>query len=217
MYKTILLPAILMALTLALPSCAPRTPSQPLTLEGGILAVAGFSHPVNSWEYLSSYRSQHPPRLSGEQLEELDAMLNSLLLEEPGRMALGPDTTRQCQELTLSGFRDSAGTISGQRYWLKVGQCVPADYLLVPQILEWKEREGGEWGVSEPAMVVFELTLLDISNEQVLRRYHFEEFQRSLSEDLLQARKFFRRGGKWLTTKELVYDGLRDGLREMGL
>lgn len=204
-------------LALILGACAPRMAPAPAPLESGVLAVAGFSQPSKSWEFLSSYRSEHPPRLTPDVLASLDEELVSLLKDEPGRVALGPDATRQCQELAMARTRVEGGGVSGLRYWITVGECVPADYLLVPQILEWREREGGEWGVNEPAMVVLELTLLDIVNQRVLHRYHFEESQRSLSEDLLQARKFFRRGGKWLTTRELVRDGLIEGLREMDL
>jgi hypothetical protein len=216
MYNCRTLLLVIGFLILALPSCAHRTDPPPV-FEGGVLAVAGFGQPSQSWEFLSSYRPESPPRLTAEVLTELDEMLQALLTDEPGRIVLGPDATRQCQELALSRARIEGGGLSGLRYWLAVGQCVPADYLLIPQILEWREREGGEWGVNEPAMVVLELTLLDVANQRIARRYHFEESQRSLSEDLLQARKFFQRGGKWLTTMELLQDGLREGLREMGL
>ncbi|HDQ39758.1 MAG TPA: hypothetical protein ENN39_01835 [Desulfonatronum sp.] len=203
-------------LVLALISCAPRTVAPP-ALDGGVLAVAAFGQPRHGWEHLSSYRSDHPPLLAPEIMAGLDETLQSLLKDEPGRVVLGPDATRQCQELALSKAKTEGGGLSGLRYWLEVGRCVPADYLLVPQILEWREREGGKWGVNEPAMVVLELTLLDVAHQRIARRHHFEESQQSLSEDLLQARKFFRRGGKWLTTQELVRDGLREGLREMSL
>lgn len=210
-------PALIAYLALTFFACAPKSVAPPLELEGGVLAVAGFGQPSQSWEYLSSYRPEHPPRLTPELLASLDETLQGLLADEPGRITLGPDATRQCQEVALARAKAEGKGVSGLRYWLEVGRCVPADYLLVPQILEWREREGGEWGVNEPARVVLELTLLDVGNQRFAHRYHFEESQRSLSEDLLQARKFFRRGGKWLTTQELLRDGLREGLREMGL
>lgn len=207
-------PAFIAFLALALFACAPKT-SAPPVLEDGVLAVAAFGQPSQSWEFLSSYKPGQSPRLAPEMLASLDEMLQGIINDDSGRTVLGPDATRQCQELAIS--KAGGGGVSGLRYWLEVGQCVPVDYLLIPQILEWRKREGGEWGVDEPARVVFELTLLDIGNQRIARRFHFEESQRSLSEDLLQARKFFQRSGKWLTPQELVQDGLRQGLREMGL
>lgn len=216
MRNNITFSAFIVFLALALFACAPRT-SAPPVLEDGVLAVAAFGQPSQSWELLSSYKPGQSSRLAPEILASLDEMLQGMINDDSERRVFGPDATRQCQELTISKAKAGGGGISGLRYWLEVGQCVPVDYLLIPQILEWREREGGEWGVNEPASVVFELTLLDIGNQRIARRFHFEESQRSLSEDLLQARKFFRRSGKWLTTQELVQDGLRQGLREMGL
>jgi len=223
MRKTIVFFPALIALALTLFACAPKGPPlEPplelaLELEEGVLAVAGFGQPSQNWEYFFNYRPEHPPRLSTELLADLDEILRGLLADEPGRIILGPDATRQCQEIVLAKVRAEGEDVSGLRYWLEVGRCVPADYLLVPQILEWREREGGEWGVIEPARVVMELTLLDVGNQRVLHRYHFEETQRSLFEDLFRVRTFFHRGGKWLTAQELLRDGLREGLREMGL
>lgn len=200
---------------LLLLACTPNA-TQPLSaMPDGVLAVAGFSQPSQNWEYLSSFRPQAQPRLDQDVLAELDVMLHETFKDEPGRVVLGSDVTRQCQELVLSKAEDQG--MVGLRYWLGVAQCVPADYLLVPQILEWRDRVGGQWGVNEPAKVTFELTLLDVARQRVAHRYHFEESQVSLSEDLLKAKTFFRRGGKWLTTRQLVQDGLREGLQELGL
>ncbi|WP_459939149.1 hypothetical protein [Desulfonatronum parangueonense] len=181
------------------------------------LAVAGFHQPLEGWQLLSTSRADQTSTLSPALLGELDTMLVELLGENDIRAFLGTEATRQCEELVLSGINTERGGISGLRYWMDVGACTRADYLLVPQILEWREREGGEWGVTEPGRVVLELTLLNIPNQRIAQRFKYDERQRSLSEDLLQADRFFRRGGKWLPTKELVRDGLREGLREMGL
>lgn len=217
MHKSLWHVTMVLSACLLLSACASKTAQPPTDMSDGVLAVAGFSQPSQNWEYLSSYRPQAQPGLAGETMAELDVMLHETLTEDPGRIIFGPDATRQCQELVLSRTRAEGRGMSGLRYWLDVGQCVPADYLLVPQVLEWREREGGEWGVNQPAKVVFELTLLDVAHQRIAHRYHFEESQVSLSEDLLKAKTFFRRGGKWLTTRQLMQDGLREGLRELGL
>jgi hypothetical protein len=218
MRKTALFSMVLiasLAVTGLLGACAPKTPTPLFALEKGVLAVAGFGQPSQSWEFLSDYRPEHPVRLPPELLAELDKTLQGLLADKPGWIILGPEVTRQCQELVLAERKAEAA--SGLCYWLEVGRCVPADYLLVPQILEWRERDGGAWGVHEPAKVVLELTLLDIGHQRIFHRYHFREAQRSLSENLLQIHQFFRRKGQWLTAQELLQEGLREGLREMGL
>lgn len=206
----------LSGLILLLAACASKPAGAPFP-DQSTLAVAGFHQPHQGWQMLSSTGADKSVTLAPDVLEELDDMLADLLRAKEDRPFLGTEATRQCQELGLSRMGAEQAGISGLRYWMDVGRCVQTDYLLIPQVLEWKEREGGEWGVTEPGMVVLELTLLDVENQFVAGRFQYDERQRSLSEDLLQADRFFRRGGKWLPAKELVRDGLREGLREMGL
>lgn len=201
---------------LFLSACTPKPAAPPMPSDLTV-AVAGFHLPQDGWQLLSSSRADPKNELNQEYLDELDAMLLDLLRQDNPRTILGTDATRQCQELALSRVNVERGGVSGLQYWLQVGECTEADYLLVPQVLEWREREGGEWGVTEPGMVVLELTLLDIRNKGVAKRFQYDERQSSLSENLLQINTFFRRGAKWLPTKELIRDGLREGLREMGL
>jgi len=206
----------LSCLTLFLAACAPKPAGTPFPAQA-TLAVAGFHQPHQGWQMVSSSRANPSVILSSSLLKELDVMLDDLLRAGDDRPFLGSETTRQCQEVILARMDAERAGVSGLRYWQEVGQRIGTDYLLIPQVLEWKEREGGEWGVVEPGMVVLELTMLDIQNRQVAKRFQYDERQRSLSEDLFQADRFFRRGGKWLPAMELVRDGLRGGLREMGL
>lgn len=212
-------PILCVALFLSffLAACAAPKPAGAPFPPQATLAVAGFHLPHHGWQLVSSSRANPTVILSPSLLEELDVMLEDLLRAGEDRPFLGADATRQCQEMVLARMGSERAGISGLRYWQEVGQCTGMDYLLIPQVLEWKEREGGEWGVTEPGMIVLKLTMLDIQNRQVVRRFQYDERQRSLSEDIFQAGRFFRRGGKWLPTKELVRDGLREGLREMGL
>ena len=206
----------LSCLTLFLAACAPKPAGAPFPAQA-TLAVAGFHQPHQGWQLVSSSRANPSVTLSPSLLEELDVMLEDLLRAGEDRPFLGAEATRQCQEVVLARLGAERAGVSGLRYWQEVGQCTETDYLLIPQVLEWKEREGGEWGVTEPGMIVLELTMLDIQNRQVAKRFQYDERQRSLSEDLFRIGTFFRRGGKWLPAKELVRDGLREGLREMGL
>lgn len=203
-------------LLLLLCACAPKPVGTPLPMQA-TLAVAEFHQPKHGWQMVTSTRADRTVTLAPDLLQELDVMLAELLWSGEDRPFLGTEATRQCQELVLARMGWEQAGVSGLRYWLDVGQCVQTDFLLIPQVLEWKEREGGQWGVTEPGMVVLELTLLDIEKQYVVGRFQHDERQRSLSEDLLQAGRFFRRGGKWLSTKDLARDGLRDGLRELGL
>lgn len=216
MSRHISLVPYLFCVILLLSGCAPKPAGIPLPTQA-TLGVAAFHQPHQGWQMLSSNRADTSVTLAPELLDELDGMLADLLLAKENRPFLGTEATRQCQELVLSRMGSEPAGGYGLRYWMEVGQCVQTDYLLIPQVLKWKEREGSEWGVTEPGMVVLELTLLDVRNQFVAARFQYDEQQLSLSENLLQAGRFFRRGGKWLPAKELIRDGLREGLREMGL
>jgi hypothetical protein len=121
----------------------------------------------------------------------------------------------QCREVVLHEARNRG--LTGLQYWTRVGRCVPTDYLLVPQLLKWQDRVGGEWGVKQPAWVVLDLYLINVAKAEVAGRYHFDREQESLSENLLSIGSFLKRGGKWIEASELAEEGLTQGLQELGL
>jgi hypothetical protein len=69
----------------------------------------------------------------------------------------------------------------------------------------------------QPASIVIDLFLIDVNNKRIVRRYHFDETQQTLMENMLQADKFFNRGGKWVTSLYLAEEALQNGLTELGL
>jgi hypothetical protein len=95
--------------------------------------------------------------------------------------------------------------------------CLGVDYLLVPQLLYWQERDGSEVAVREPAAVVLDLFLVDVNAGTIAARYHFDEEQLSLTENMLEADKFVKRKGKWITATELAREGISRGVKELGL
>ncbi|WP_457570881.1 hypothetical protein [Desulfovulcanus sp.] len=192
-------------------ACAPK--QEKLFFErGATFAVAGFSQPRHSWEMLAGYIYE-TKEISPQVLDKLDDFL-SQLLSERGHNFVGPKVVRQCEELVIG--REHRSNMAAFHYWLKVGQCIPADFILVPFVLKWQEREGGEWGVERPAAVVIDFYLLDVKKEQI-RRFHFEEEQLSLSENILDIGKFFKRRARWITALDLAREGLISLCEEMGL
>lgn len=194
--------------------CVQKPPGEKLSEERTI-AVAGFSQPQQPWEMLAGYPSGDETEVSREVLKSLDRILSEQLLEEKISPFLGSKQTQQCEEIILSELQGSR--ISALEYWVRVGRCMPADYVLVPQLMHWKEREGSEWGVQSPAEVVLNLFLVDAKNGRLADRFYFEERQKSLSENILTAPKFLKRGGKWVSAEELAGDGIEQGIKELGL
>ena len=179
------------------------------------LAVAGFSNPRNTWELLAGYLPERSAPVDERVINELDLVLGEALREE-GLAFVSEPTVGQCQDV-VSREPGERPRMAALRHWLKVGGCVPTDYLLVPQILYWQERAGGKWGTDAPASVVMDFFLLDVRNEAILGRYKFEETQQPLSANLLDVDKFVSRGGKWVSAQELAREGIEEAIKELGL
>lgn len=178
------------------------------------LAVAHFVHPDNDWELMAGVLPENPSVIPPEALGALDVQLADALGRQGERKVLRAAMVRQCEELvTADKERRRFETVE---YWKAVGRCMKADFLLVPFVTVWQEREGGEWGVTRPASLTMDLFLIETKNGQV-RRYHFEEEQRGLAENLLQGRRFVQRKGRWVTPQEIAAEAIEEGLRALGL
>jgi len=80
-------------------------------------------------------------------------------------------------------------------------------------IYRYEERVGGNLGVDKPAGIGFHIHLME--NNRLKQVYTVDEDQQSLSENLFNVGKFFRRGAKWLTAEELARDAINQGLEEI--
>lgn len=204
--------AILCVLALSsMTGCAPK-PIAPQPRPLGNIAVAAFTAPKYNWELLAGYLPEEGKGVKPEILARLDSTLDQTLRSHGVKVAATPAATRQCQEIVVFE-RAGKSRESAWAYWLSVGKCLPADFILVPQVLYWKELEGG----GNPASVVMDLFLLDVKAERVVTRYHFDETQKALSDNLLDMGKFVRRKGEWVSADALAKEGIEAGLREMGL
>ena len=204
--------AVLCVLALSsLTGCAP-TPIAPQPRPMGNIAVAAFTAPKHNWELLAGYLPEEGKGVKPEVLAKLDDSLGQTLRAHGVKVASSIAATRQCQEIVVFE-RAGKSRESAFAYWLGVGRCLPADFILVPQVLSWRELEGG----GNPASVVLDLYLLDVKAQRVVSRYHFDETQKALSDNLLDMGKFMRRKGEWVEAEVLAKEGIEAGLREMGL
>ena len=113
--------------------------------------------------------------------------------------ALGFDET-----MIKSGGQDTPRTLAQ-----KTGAALGANVVMGGYVWRYREREGGAYAAKSTASVGFALYLIDVASGRMLWKEEFEETQRSLSENILEARKFFQRGGKWLTADELASYGVQ--------
>ncbi|WP_031483690.1 hypothetical protein [Maridesulfovibrio frigidus] len=202
----------------ALIGCQSKSEVVKLPRPVGTVAIAGFTNPVFNWELLAGYLPQEGNPIDKKVLEKLDAKMVEILGKHDVTGFARPAITRQCQEIevfeNMGSRREAAFS-----YWVKVGECMTSDYILVPQILFWQDLRGMKQADLniQPASVVIDLFLIDVNNKRIVRRFHYDETQEPLSENLLNAGKFFERGGKWVTGIELADEALENGLMELGL
>lgn len=204
---------ILLALLISCSACASKV--QWATVEPtATLAVAHFVHPQNDWELMAGVLPDETSVIPPETLTALDEQLSATVEKMGTRPVMRAAMVHQCEEIVLaSKERQRFETVE---YWKAVGQCMNADFLLVPFVTRWQERDGGEWGVTRPASLTMDMYLIEIGSGQV-RRYHFEEEQRGFFENLLQGKRFVKRKGRWVTPLEIAAEAIEEGTRTLGL
>jgi hypothetical protein len=89
------------------------------------------------------------------------------------------------------------------------------EYVMIGILENYIAREGSAAGIERPASVSFSLKLLHVPTGSVVFEGSFDETQQPLSENVLNALVFFKRGARWLTAGELAREGIMDILDEM--
>jgi hypothetical protein len=112
-------------------------------------------------------------------------------------------------QIPRDDLRDTALALSQ-----KVGKLLGADLMAVGSVWKYRERIGGTRAVSSPASVGFALHLVDVQSGEIVWSKSFVQTQRSLSENILDAKTFFDQGAKWLTADELASYGVKEILKE---
>ena len=103
--------------------------------------------------------------------------------------------------LHLDAAREAAGSVG-------------CNAVLETNISRFVEREGGRYGVQQPAAVTLGYRLYSVETGTVLCHGRFDERQQSLMENLFSLGKAGHRGLAWLTAGELAQEGLQAQLQE---
>jgi hypothetical protein len=206
---------IVLAAGLCLAGCS--TPKQPPMPVGALkLGVANFTQPMTPSDMLAGYSPDDVPAVDKKVLNEMDALLASVLAGKSKNNFQSRESALHCSGIV----RERSGRSNNQaalRLWSAIGRCMGVDLLVVPQIYEWRERDGGAIGVVTPAKVVMDVFVLDVRNEALISRSRYDETQSALTNNLLEADKFFKRGGKWVQARDLAEEGMDKADKERGL
>jgi hypothetical protein len=99
----------------------------------------------------------------------------------------------------------------------ELGKRIGADYVLVGNVWRYRDRTGSAVAAENPASVAFAVYLIEVASGRMLWSDLFSETQRSLSENILQAKGFFELGGKWVTADELALYGVKEMFKRFPL
>lgn len=109
------------------------------------------------------------------------------------------------------------GEVIGYRHAVSLACfATGSDYALLGRVLRYEERVGGSAGISSPASLAFRVELMDCGSRATLWERQYTDTQRSLFENLLDLGKFFKRGGRWVTVRELALEGAVAIARDLG-
>ncbi|ABB38265.1 putative lipoprotein [Oleidesulfovibrio alaskensis G20] len=188
----------------------------PMPLPDINIGVAGFTQPTTTAALLAGYIPENQQEVDNQTLRGLDEDFAAILAGATARKYVSSEQGRQCQEI-VSAAQQGEKSISAFEHWLRVGRCMEVDYLLVPHLIDWHQRKGENMTAASPASVTLDLFLMDVQGQSLVSRYHFEETQQTLADNLLEFSKFVERKGKWITAEDLAREGLYQGIKELGL
>ncbi len=178
-------------------------------------AVAPFTNPTADHLLLAGYIPENVERPSDGVLARLDEVMAAALVTECNVNVKSAMDVAQCMpERLLQGEQNRMGAL---KYWRAVGRCAKAEFLIIPQIISFRERDGSAMGVEKPAKVNMSIFLMDVKHGGIVKFFHFEEEQKSLFNNILETPKFFKRKGRWLTALELTEEGIHQAVPELGL
>lgn len=109
----------------------------------------------------------------------------------------------------ISSLLAQAGKeLSEMELYVKTGQMLQADGVLLGYVHEFKERKGADYSVEHPASVAFHTDIIHTKTGRVVWSKSYQESQRALSEDLFQMGAFIRRKGRWVSAEDLSVYGI---------
>ena len=213
MRKLILVPALILVLCLSL-GCGSKKPAAPnAPLPEMKVAVAWFSQPRDMNDLLAGIMISEQEFVGDKVLMALDNSFQEVLRSSSDREFINIASSYSCQ-VKVSQVAKKGTALE---YWTQVGACLDADMIVVPQLTEWNERQGGSMGAQRPAAVTMDFYLIDVKKGQLVQRFHFEETQQTLTSNLLTIGKFVNRGGRWVTAEDLAREGMYQAMLEFGL
>ena len=209
---------VILSLAVVLGACSKRprsTADVPRNLSSAYtITVVPFTQPVNASQLIMGRIPENQGRIPDDMLTALDMRLRHVLTTQ---------TSRQYKFISQRTLPKNATAFHSSEQpqalplWVAYGKKQGAQLLLIPQVLDWHEREGSKAGVTQSAHVRVEFFLLRVDAGSIMERSVFDEQHVGLTENLLNVGSFLKRKGQWVTAEELTVDGISKAVKDLGL
>jgi len=138
-------------------------------------------------------------------LQEISAVLHEELRKKYGQIVKDYSAGVSVFEILVlrapdRTLRELASAFGGE---------VGAEYVVAGVLDSYIERVGSARAISSPASVTFRLYIIHAPTGSTVFEGVFNETQQALTENILKAPAFFRRGARWLSAEELSREGIR--------
>ncbi len=137
------------------------------------------------------------------------ATIDSILRE-----TLGSNRKYRFVEASQAAQLQAPGAMASLDASRAVAQSVGCSALLTTELSRFVERDGGPYGVRQPAAITVSYKLYDVQTGMSFCHGRFDEQQEALMENLFSIGKAGKRGMTWLTAEELAREGLQSRLAE---
>lgn len=178
------------------------------------ISVAPFTQPLHPGQLIVGQIPENQGHIPHDALVTLDRQLREVLITGTKRQYIFIPRHNLPLDLTNAHSTGQPGALPR---WLAYGREHDAQYLLIPQVLDWHEREGSSAGVTQSAHVRVEFFLVNVAEGDLGNRSIFEEKQVGLTENLLTVGEFLKRKGAWVSAETLAVDGMQKAVRDLGL
>ena len=123
-------------------------------------------------------------------------------------------TAEQAQGVRAELISEGREALAEKDLLLNVGRALGVDTVMQGHVYRFVERAGSNYSVNSPASITFDVDIIQVADGRLVWSGHFNETQKSLSENLFQLRTFIKRGGRWITAQEMAFNGLEDLLKK---
>ncbi|MBQ3060755.1 MAG: hypothetical protein IJD16_10670 [Desulfovibrio sp.] len=214
-YSSLLLLTLCLALTCSCVRRPASTADVPRSLPADYtISVAPFTQPTDTSQLIVGHIPERQGRIPEGVLPELDRSFRHVLHSSGKRQLVFLKARNLPADMTRYHSSEQPQALP---LWQAYGRQMGAQYLLIPQVLHWQQREGSGAGVTQSAHVRLEFFLIRTDDGTLLKRNIFEEKQVGLTDNLLTVGSFFKRKGAWVTAEELATEGMAQAVKEMGL